>query len=181
MISRSLNDHPVIRYRIGSHCTLCCHPKHTGRCNSKTGDRTDHDRIPESSCHIDVTLTYRIISGCCCRCDSRRTHTCLIGEHTSCNTIPHSSHHRRYYRTKCPTCNCLDTKCHRKDHDYTGWQIADITNNNYQTTDHIKDCHSRNHNRRYLGNALNSSYYDQQRTYCYDNADRRNRNVECFI
>ena len=86
--------------RTGQHfsCRIC-HSQYSRRSDGKTGNRTYNNRIPESTCHIYVSLTNRIICSSRRSCDRCRSHTSFIGKYSTGNTKSHCTHHGSYNRT----------------------------------------------------------------------------------
>ena len=126
------------------------HAKDTGRGNRKSCNRTDNNRIPEGSRHIDISLTHRVIRRCSrCR-NCRRSHTGFVGKYTSCHTITHCIHHGSDNRSAQTAAYRFYRKCHLKNHQNACRQIRNISDNDNNATDHIKNRHQRNDHRRNL-------------------------------
>ena len=167
--------------------------EHTGAGDTKTGNRTYHDRIPEGTGHIDITLTYRIIGGSGCGRDRGRTHTGFVREDTTGNAVSHCVGERCNDRTQNTTADCPEIKGRLQNQNHTGRNILDIQDDNDQTGNDIENSHQRHHNRRYLGNRLDTADNDQQRQnrnhdsdYCSRCTEglmdgRRNRISLCHI
>lgn len=105
---------------------------------SQVRNRTDNNRIPEGSRHIDISLTHRVIRRCSrCR-NCRRSHTGFVGKYTSCHTITHCIHHGSDNRSAQTAAYRFYRKCHLKNHQNACRQIRNISDNDNNSTDHIK-------------------------------------------
>ena len=107
-----------------------------------------------------------------------RTHTSFVREQTTCNTITDSQLYRSTY---CTTEERFWSKCINEDGCNSTWQVADVNEDTYQTTNQIESSHDRND---LLGNGSDGAYAAQEDEECQssnDHADDQWVDAECGV
>ena len=105
-----------------------------------------------------------------------RTHTSFVREQTTCNTVTDS---QLYGSTYCTTEHGSRFECVNEDVSNSAWQIADVHNDNYDTTNEVESSHDRNDFFSYRSDGTDTAQEDEECQNSNDHTDDQWVNTEC--
>ena len=149
--------------------------------DGKASNGADNDRIPEGSCHIDVSLTDGVIGGSCSGCDGCRAHACFVGEAASGYAVAHSVHDGDGDATQDAAADCLRVECHHEDEVKSVRNVFNVDEDACHAGYDVEDGHARYDDGGDSGNGLDAADDDGKGHDGQDYAGHFRGYAECGV